>query len=303
MGELRRIGEVLADPRVAGIFRGHGIFLDSTSFDTEEERLEAVHQIDVRSAARYNESDGRLNVEDGYDCPKCRNRGDFQEAERPEDGSPRIFFRRCECMNARESIRRMKASGLERLIGSYTMARFEATEPWQKGIKDLATAYCRDDTGAWWYIGGAVGSGKTHICTAICRWLLGNGARVYYSLWTEESGKLKAQKYDDPDEYARRMERLKCCDVLYIDDLFKPTPGRSPGKDQPSDADVLLAYDLLNHRYINRKRTIISSERYLPEIVDIDEAVGSRIAEMAKGYVSKVGRGTGKNQRMMGVEG
>jgi len=252
----------------------------------------------MRTAAILNAGTGNLNAIDGYDCPKCLNRGDFTEVERLEDGMPHMYLRRCECQIARASIRRMKASGLSELIGRYTMAAYRTDEPWQQTIKDKAQAFAREESPMWWYIGGAVGSGKTHICTAICRMFLGQNRTVFYSLWTDEITRLKAIRYDDADEYARTMERLKCCEVLYLDDLFKRTPGKYGDGGTPSDADVTILYDILNYRYINRKRTLISSERYLDEITDIDEGIGSRIVEMARGYVVTVGRGTGKNQRM-----
>ena len=45
--------------------------------------------------------------------------------------------------------------------------------------------------------------------------------------------------------------------------------------------------------------TIISSEKTLREILDIDEAVGSRIYEMAQGYILNISADPAKNYRMM----
>jgi DNA replication protein DnaC len=57
-------------------------------------------------------------------------------------------------------------------------------------------------------------------------------------------------------------------------------------------ADVNLAFEILNYRYVNRRLvTILSSEKTIEEILDIDEAVGSRIFERCKGhYVKFVGK-------------
>ena len=52
-----------------------------------------------------------------------------------------------------------------------------------------------------------------------------------------------------------------------------------------SDGDLNVAFELLNARYNARKRTIISGERTIGAIMDIDEAIGSRIYERSKnGY-------------------
>ena len=64
--------------------------------------------------------------------------------------------------------------------------------------------------------------------------------------------------------------------VLFIDDLFK---GRS------TDSDKNIMYELINHRYLKRLPMIVSTEKYPKDLLAVDEALGSRIIEMSKGYV------------------
>ena len=75
--------------------------------------------------------------------------------------------------------------------------------------------------------------------------------------------------------------------VLYIDDMYKTGKGQ-----QPTVGDVNLAFEIINARYNDTgKVTIISSERTVEEMLDIDEAVGSRIYERSKGnYLNLYGR-------------
>ena len=92
------------------------------------------------------------------------------------------------------------------------------------------------------------------------------------------------------DYYSEEIIKYKTCDVLYIDDLFK---GR-----EVSDADIKIAFDILNSRYIdNKKITIISSELTLQELYEIDEACASRITERARGYIFNIGKERSKNFR------
>lgn len=163
---------------------------------------------------------------------------------------------------------------------------------------DTALQYVADGVkdGKWFFANGAVGSGKTHICTAIAAKLLYQ-MPVIYMTWPEVNDKIKAV-VNDPEEYARIINPLKNVDVLYIDDLFKPAIGRDGQPEPPTPADIRRTYEIINHRYINRMPTIISSERYDSELVDIDEAIGSRIIEMSKGYCLTIERGAGKNHRM-----
>ena len=115
--------------------------------------------------------------------------------------------------------------------------------------------------------------------------------------WIDESILLKASINSDVD-YNKYMNPLKNCQVLYIDDFWKTQQGQ-----QPSPADVRLAFDLLDYRYCNRKLiTIISTERTVSELLDIDMAVGGRIYEMTKGYCLEIG-GNNKNWRLRDLRG
>ena len=75
--------------------------------------------------------------------------------------------------------------------------------------------------------------------------------------------------------------------VLYIDDLFKGAV---------SEQDVSLMFDLLNHRYNANKTTIITSERTVEELANIDVALAGRIKERCGKYLKQV-VGDGKNYR------
>ena len=147
----------------------------------------------------------------------------------------------------------------------------------------------------WFYAGGQPGSGKTHICTAIAREALYRYPLVYM-MWENESKALKAL-VTDAAEYASAVSRYKGCRVLYIDDLFKPTKDAYGTDTKPTAADVKLAFEIINYRYINGMPTIISSEWYMSDLADIDEATASRIAERCGAYQIVISRDRRKNQR------
>lgn len=250
-----------------------------------------------RRIDRYNSQPGTLNLIDGYNCKKCNNRGNTAYI-RESNGNYFDCYPECECMGIRRSIARMKASGLENSIKQYTFDKFEAKEDWQKKMIETAKKYVESGAkeGRWLFVGGAVGSGKTHICTA-CAGKLLYKMPVKYMTWPGESAKLKAIVNDD-EEYGREMGILKETALLYIDDFFKPIKD-DYGIKPPTAADVRIAYEIINHRYINKMPTIISSERYLSELIEVDEATGSRIAERSNGYCLTIGRDTKKNHRMI----
>ena len=277
-----------------------------------EEREAETRKSMQAKVDRYNATPGKLkdgyttnNIHgdnqpvagDGYDCPLCMNRGDTLElVER--NGMLYEVAHECRCMTIRRSIWRMKSSGLESSIRDNTFKRFEAKEPWQQKMYDMAQRYVSEGwkDGRWLFLGGQPGSGKTHICTAIAGKLLYERPLLYV-VWPQISKKLKAL-VTDAEEYALEIGKVETIDVLYIDDLFKPVSGDNGEKLPPTPADVKLAFEIINYRYINKLPTIISCEWQIGELADIDEATGSRIAERSRDYCMSIGRDKARNYRL-----
>lgn len=244
-----------------------------------------------RKADTFNSAEGDL---EGYDCKLCRNKGSIAAVGEGD----RLVFRRCDCMEIRKSIHAMERSGLGGIIREMTFDTFHTEQPWQKKLLALVQAYARQPKG-WLLLCGQVGSGKTHLCTAVCRQLLYAGESVQYMSWREEVTRLKALTGDHVAR-SNLMDRFKQAKILYIDDLFKC--GHSgAGEAEPTGADVAIAFELINYRYINRMTTLVSSEFSPQKLVRIDEATGSRIIEMAGQNVCYITKAPERNYRMRGV--
>ena len=209
---------------------------------------------------------------DNVNCPICGNKGYILSWDTDKLS---VKSRDCDCMNVRRSLRNIKKSGMEKLLGMYTMDGYIAEDELRKRLKQKAKQFISDDR--WMFISGIPGSGKTHLCTAICSELIKAGNRVRYMLWRDISTELKANV--NLPEYAEMIRPYKSVDILYIDDFFKGGV---------SDADIRLAYELINARYNDKsKRTIISSQLSLNEIMRIDDALASRIYERSRGFYLK----------------
>lgn len=206
----------------------------------------------------------------GYDCSECNNTGAIT---RNVDGQ--LFTRECKCMAIRRSLRRIRNSGMTDMLSRYTLENYKTPDKEREKIKRLAERFLESESD-WLYISGRSGSGKTHICTAICSKMIEAGIEVYYMSWRDESVNLKSS-ITDTELYEQKMKKLKTVRTLYIDDFFKGNP---------TDADVRLAYEIINARYNDTALwTIISSELDIKEILSIDEALGGRIYERAKNFV------------------
>lgn len=218
----------------------------------------------------YNKQPGKL---DGYDCPDCLNRG----LSYTVDDEGYLISVPCKCMTIRNNRRRIEKSGLSDLLSRYTFKAWRTDEAWQSEILEGAKRYAANPDG-WFSVSGKPGTGKTHICTAICGALMRKGYDVRYMLWRDAATTLKANSMGDAAAYSREITPLKTVQVLYIDDFFK-TGGKRP----PTVMDANLAFEIINARY-NAKDliTIVSSERSLDDLMRIDEATASRIYERTK---------------------
>lgn len=217
-------------------------------------------------------------------CTKCNNTGWIIYT----DKNGYETARECECVKQRQSLARLERSGLSGLLDKYTFDRYIAKYDFQKDLLTKAKNYIQEKSNKWFVVLGQSGAGKSHICTAICGELLKQGHEVRFISWLTESVKLK-QNVNNPEIYEPLMEDYKNCEILYIDDFFK--------NETLSSADLKIANEIINYRCVANKRTIISSERLVKDLIEIDQAIIGRIVEMAEEYVTEI-VGKEKNYRL-----
>lgn len=93
--------------------------------------------------------------------------------------------------------------------------------------------------------------------------------------YRDEMTSLKA-KIIDEKSYSDTVNRFKTANVLFIDDFIK-------GK--TTESDVNIVYEIVNYRYNNHLPMIVSTEKPLEDLIVFDEAIGSRLIEMCRGYI------------------
>lgn len=287
---MEGIGELLKAQMPKGLELG---FDNLTPKEREQQKVDA-----------YNATVGDLDKEDGYQCDICKNKGHVAIVTHNEQFDYYMeALLACKCCRIRNAIRRLNRSGLKARVKDCTFDRYEAQEGWQQTIKAKAQEFAAGHGDDWFFIGGQSGAGKTHICTAAAIAKLKQGRELRYMEWREEVPKIKAS-ITEAAKYAETMQELKTVDVLYIDDLFKNGRGADGNVALPTAADINLAFEIINYRCNQPELiTIISSERTLAELVEIDEAVAGRIAQRSKknGYCINLKRDARKNWRMRGM--
>ena len=225
-------------------------------------------------------------IEEGQ-CPICGGEGMLRAFVNGYE-----YMKNCVCTERQVAMQRIKNSGLAEILEKSTFDSFQTPEEWQKRLKQKALQFL-EEKGKWFFVGGQVGCGKTHICTAICAEFIKRGISVQYIIWVNEIVKLKANKMDD-EAYQKLISPLLTAPVLYIDDLFKTEKGK-----RPSEADIRTAFEIINYRYVNSKLiTIFSTEKTVDDLIEIDEAVGSRIHEKTKGYRNVILEEENRNWRL-----
>ena len=178
-------------------------------------------------------------------------------------------------------------SGLQNAIKNLTFDTFVVKSDWQKTMKAAAVDYAKHPEG-WLMLSGQSGCGKTHLCTAVAGSLLKRGIPVRYMQWRLDVVKIKPN-YSSAEEADKELRRYINVPCLYIDDLFK-------GK--ITEADVNAMFTLLNGRYAAGRKTIISTELTMDELMVIDSAIAGRIAESCGKHKVIIKPDDSKNYRL-----
>ena len=234
----------------------------------------------------YNASVGDLDKEDGLDCPKCKNKGWVQLLI-----NGYVKMRKCGCVERRNVIMRAKRSGLGEYLDK-DVDDYQVTEQWQANCKaalqDFIENHSKDNT--WFLALGTSGCGKTLMCSIIANHLLyDEGRAVSYVTWTDFISRLKRDVMGDKtNKVSEYLEEIKKVDVLFLDELVK----------KYNETDLKYLIEIINYRYTNNLKTIITSERVLDDLLDIDEATFGRAVEKCEGYLINIPKDRSKNYRL-----
>lgn len=215
---------------------------------------------------------------DNYKCPKCKDSGWISY----KDKNGHSFCKHCDCWEVKLAAELMEQSCISQEFHSKGFKNFNTRDmPQLVNAKSKAINYFKvfkdieksRNNSIMFY--GQPGSGKTHLGVAISRSLMNKNVAVIYMAYRNAITKIK-QIMTDSTDYYREISRYSQARVLYIDDFLK-------GK--ITESDVNIVYEIINYRYMNNLPLIISTEKYLDELLVFDEAIGSRIIEMCRGNI------------------
>lgn len=238
----------------------------------------------------YNDTEGDLDKEDGIQCILCKNKGFIQVIEGRYQP-----YRPCECMARRDAHKKAKQSGLGKYLNK-TLDDYITDEEWRGRCKRVAEAFierhAHDDV--WFMACGQNGSGKTLLGSIISNTLLTKkGLSVMYVVWTDFIGEIKRDMMGEKaNEVSVRMKEAKNAEVLFLDEVFK----------EYNSTDKRYLMEIINYRYTNDLKTIITSEKLLNELLDIDEATFGRAVEKCEGFMINIPKDRKKDWRLRSIK-
>ena len=229
-----------------------------------------------------------------YTCQECHDTGWVMLMQ---DGYE--VMRRCNCYAVSPARDLAERRGLSREFRKKSFDSFEtAGKPVLVNAKNKAVDYVKNfvETRHGRHNSimfcGQPGSGKTHLGTAICSSLMAAGIPAVYMPYRNAMTKIK-QNIADETSYNKELGMYMYAAVLYIDDMLK-------GK--LTETDVNVMYEIINYRYMNSLPLVISTEKNLEELLEFDEATGSRIIEMCRDNIAWI-KGREFNYRMYSISG
>jgi len=240
------------------------------------------------------------NIDDAYNndlyhgeevCPKCRGVGFIVK----RDEKYQDIIIPCSCSTKDNVKLKWKRAGLNIDNSKLNFKNYKVFNELTRYCRNKALAYVksfrdirntRNNSIAFL---GQVGSGKSHLSIAIALNLIDSGVRAHYMAYRDVIIKIKQNMLDN-EAYGKSMDKYKTSELLIIDDLFK-------GK--VTESDINIIFEVINYRYLNNIPLIISSEYTMEKLLDLDEAVGSRIFEMCRGNVVEI-QGKENNYRING---
>lgn len=119
---------------------------------------------------------------------------------------------------------------------------------------------------------------------------------VLYFPYKDGMNNISANNYACKDEI---IQQIKQVEMLFIDDLFKPIGGKVKVYDWQAE----IIFEIINHRYLNKLPLLISTELNFMSMAEVDEALASRIFEMASDFTVTVPKNMMNNYRLRKLQG
>lgn len=212
-----------------------------------------------------------LSPQDEVQCQICGDRG-YLRYDVPVGHPSFGQVYACECRK-----REMAHDRIDRLrrlsnLSAFSGSSFEDFDPSVHGTIhafEEAMSFAQDPSHRWLVLSGPVGVGKTHLAVAIAQYAIEQHTmNAYFAAVPDLMDHLRSAFAPGATEgYDERFEEIRNAQLLVLDDLG--TENATPWAQEK-------LYQIINHRYIERLPTVITTN---VDLRKIDDRVSSRMLD------------------------
>ena len=131
---------------------------------------------------------------------------------------------------------------------------------------------------------GQNGSGKTHLAVAIANALIDKNYLVRFVTFHDLLDQLSKSRTQKKETYSV-IDKYREADLLVVDDIFRTTIREWNGSRNVIMGHVDAMFRIMDYRYFNKKATVITGEKTVLEMMDMDRAITGRLVETARGSI------------------
>jgi DNA replication protein DnaC len=219
-----------------------------------------------------------------YKCPICHDSGwkiiirdDGREACRP-----------CECLKQKKAISALKNSGIAEAFQDRTLDNYIPKNEVQADALSRSKRFVEifgkyDNMHMNFMLMGQNGAGKTHLSVGIANALIKKNVLVRYVTFQDLLATFANAK-KEKDLY-KVINQYKDAELLVIDDIFRTTIREWNGQKNPLMSHIDTMFQIIDYRYFKKKGIVVTCEKTIEELRNMDRAITGRLVEYARGNI------------------
>ena len=231
-----------------------------------------------------NQSAMQRNAQSQYKCPLCHDSG--WKIVINDNG--REVCRSCECLKQKKAISALKASGIaeafqDRTLDNYTPKNKVQADALSRSKRFVEIFGKYDNMHMNFMLMGQNGAGKTHLSVGIANALIKKNVLVRYVTFQDLLAAFANAK-KEKDLY-KLINQYKDAELLVIDDIFRTTIREWNGQKNPLMSHIDAMFQIIEYRYFKKKGIVVTCEKTVDEIREMDPAITGRLVEFARGNI------------------